>query len=781
MESKRYIGKVFGHFRILEPLGHGGMGFVFKALNTHLNKIVAIKMIAPGLALNEKLLNRFKTEALALARLENPHIVRILDLLEDNGQWFIVMEYIEGQTLSERLKERRPMPLEEIFDITFQILSALQHAHSASIIHRDIKPSNILITKDNVVKVTDFGLAKIQANSLVHTHHSAVGGTLYYMSPEQVRSLKEADHRTDLYSLGITLYQMLTGRVPFDPHQTDFDIREAIVRREFPRPSTFNPYLPPEVDDLVMKALAKDPDERFQSAVEMMQEMERLQEKLQKKLSEPIINLDSEIKDEINYDDYPYLNQEETSEKEKAEAVEPSGQEEPPEEKPETTAQSESVAQEETASFFLRVTHPRTKKGFLWVGIVALIALLALFLYWPKSSSPRIVPASLKIYSQPAQAKVYLNGKERGLTPLDSIAVTSGQVLLRLEKDGYLPFDTTLTVHPGVMVILRLALLPIVEKPVQHAAAPVARPKTLPESAPASSAKVRVPLMLISEPPGASLVINGKNAGVTPFRLNALSGERLVISLNKAGYFPLRDTVLALVQGKHRFSYVLKPEPVRVNLRVKNTPAVLFVDGAKKGIVRGASTSFTLAPGPHLIKLEKDGYHSLEKSVNVQVNTPLTLNFTLQPLKATLHVLVLPWGNIYIDGKLRRSETNVRESFELSAGPHRIKVTHPKHGYCQETIRLKPDGQLSLVYDFNKPVAVKVLAFDEQGHAQYARIVVDDQVSDQYTPGMVNVPLGEHRISVQKQGFIVKNGVKEVMVTPSFVGPIKFILKPISP
>ncbi len=780
MESKRYIGKVFGHFRILEPLGHGGMGFVFKALNTHLNKIVAIKMIAPGLALNEKLLNRFKTEALALARLENPHIVRILDLLEDNGQWFIVMEYIEGQTLSERLKERRPMPLEEIFDITFQILSALQHAHSASIIHRDIKPSNILITKDNVVKVTDFGLAKIQANSLVHTHHSAVGGTLYYMSPEQVRSLKEADHRTDLYSLGITLYQMLTGRVPFDPHQTDFDIREAIVRREFPRPSTFNPYLPPEIDDLVMKALAKDPDERFQSAVEMMQEMERLQEKLQKKLSEPIINLDSEIKDEINYDDYPFLNQEETSQKEKAETDEPSSKEEPPPEEEPAPVQPEPVEQNDTGSFFLRVIPPRTKKGFFLVGFVALIGLLALFWFWPKSSSPRILPASLKIYSQPAQAKVYLNGQARGLTPLDSITVTSGEVLLRLEKEGYLPFDTTLTVQPGVMVILRLALLPIAEKSVEHVAALVAQPTALPKNSPASSAKVRVPLMLISEPSGATLVINGKKAGVTPFRLKALSGERLVVSLNKAGYYSLRDTVLALVQGKHRFSYVLKPKPVRVNLRVKNAPAVLFVDGVKKGVVRGASTSITLAPGPHLIKLEKEGYHSLEKSVNVQVNTPLTLNFTLQPLKATLHVLVLPWGNIYIDGALQRSETNIRESFQLNAGSHRIKVTHPKHGYCEETIRLKPNGELNLVYDFNKSVGVKVLAFDAQGRAQYARIVVDDRVSDQYTPGMVNVPLGKHRISVQKQGFIVENGAKEVMITPSFSGPIKFILKPVT-
>ncbi len=779
MENKRYIGKVFGHFRILEPLGHGGMGFVFKALNTHLNKIVAIKMIAPGLALNEKLLNRFKTEALALARLENPHIVRILDLLEDNGQWFIVMEYIEGQTLSERLKERRPMPLEEIFDITFQILSALQHAHSASIIHRDIKPSNILITKDNVVKVTDFGLAKIQANSLVHTHHSAVGGTLYYMSPEQVRSLKEADHRTDLYSLGITLYQMLTGRVPFDPHQTDFDIREAIVRRDFPRPSTFNPYLPPEIDDLVMKALAKDPDERFQSAVEMMQEMERLQEKLQKKLSEPIINLDSEIKDEINYDDYPFLNKEETSENEKAEADEPASEEEPSPEKKPAAQQSEPVEQNDTGSFFLRVTHPRTKKGFLLVGFVALIGLLALFWLWPKPSSPRILPASLKIYSQPAQAKVYLNGRPRGLTPLDSITVTSGQVLLRLEKEGYLPFDTTLTVQPGVMVILRLALLPIIEKPVEHVAAPVVQPKALPKSSLASSAKVRVPLRLISEPSGAALVINGKNVGVTPFRLSASSGERLVVSLNKAGYYPLRDTVLALAQGKHRFSYVLKPKPVRVDLRVKNAPAVLFVDGVKKGVVRGASTSITLAPGPHLIKLGKEGYHSLEKSVNVQVNTPMTLNFTLQPLQATLHVLVLPWGNIYIDGELQKSETNIRESFKLNAGSHRIKVTHPKHGYCEETIRLKPDEALNLVYDFNKPVDVKVLAFDTQGRAQYARIVVDDRLTDQYTPGMVAVPLGKHRISVQKQGFMVENGAKELMITPSFSRPIKFILKPI--
>jgi len=243
MES--LIGKTVDSYRILEVIGRGGMGVVFKAIDTSLEKIVALKMVDPFLARDESFVKRFKTEAKALARLENPNIVRVFALRETESGLFMVMEYVEAKPLSNCISENGPFSTSEAISITKQLLNAIGHAHKVGVIHRDIKPSNILFCSDGSVKVTDFGLAKvIKQKGPASTVTQTRAGTLYYMSPEQVKGLKNVDERSDLYSLGMTVYEMLVGRVPFDKTDSDFTIQKKIVDGEIPSPLKFDAKIP---------------------------------------------------------------------------------------------------------------------------------------------------------------------------------------------------------------------------------------------------------------------------------------------------------------------------------------------------------------------------------------------------------------------------------------------------------------------------------------------------------------------------------------------------------
>ena len=263
------IGKVVDTYKITGVLGKGGMGIVYKAKDTTLDRDVALKMMDTALARDESFLKRFQSEAKALAKLQNPNIVSIFTLRETELGFCIAMEFVEGNTLADRIREKGAMPFENVFPIFKQLLTALDHAHEVGIIHRDIKPSNVMLTPNNIVKVTDFGLAKIQQVSGA-TMTLGTGGTLYYMSPEQIRGLSNVDHRGDIYSLGMTLYETLTGKVPFTDAETDFSIRQMVVEGRVPPPDKMNPALPRDLVKVVMKSIEKDPAKRYQSAGAML-------------------------------------------------------------------------------------------------------------------------------------------------------------------------------------------------------------------------------------------------------------------------------------------------------------------------------------------------------------------------------------------------------------------------------------------------------------------------------------------------------------------------------
>ncbi len=268
------IGKEIGNYRIIGHIGKGGMAVVYRGQHKTLSRrIVAIKVLSTALEGDKSFHERFFREAEVMDRLDHPNIVTLWDFIEQGGQYFIVMEYVDGTTLHHIIKQSKgPLPLEQIGKIFHQVLDAVGYAHSLGIVHRDIKPSNIMINKRGEVKITDFGIARILGENF-ETTLTVTGmglGSPYYMSPEQVLASKKhpITAASDIYSLGITLYQMLTGKLPFSEGGSLYTIMQAHVKDAPPPPSQFRPSLPTAIEKLVLKAIEKRPEDRWPSCGE---------------------------------------------------------------------------------------------------------------------------------------------------------------------------------------------------------------------------------------------------------------------------------------------------------------------------------------------------------------------------------------------------------------------------------------------------------------------------------------------------------------------------------
>ncbi len=259
------IGSMIGPYEITESIGEGGMGTVFRGIDTMLEREVAIKMLRPELASQPQVVERFRTEAITLAKLNHPNVATLYSFLRQGDDYFMIMEFVRGETLDEIIRKHGAMSCERAISLFCHALEGIEHAHKMGVIHRDIKPANMMLTKEGVLKVMDFGIARVLGSARM-TRHGNIIGTIEYMSPEQVRG-EETDARSDIYSLGILLYEMLTGRIPFES-KSEFELMRSQIEDAPEPPTTFADHIPLELEQAIMRSLAKMPDARFQTANE---------------------------------------------------------------------------------------------------------------------------------------------------------------------------------------------------------------------------------------------------------------------------------------------------------------------------------------------------------------------------------------------------------------------------------------------------------------------------------------------------------------------------------
>lgn len=267
-------GQILGNrYELIEKIGGGGMAIVYKAKCNLLNRFVAVKILRPEYTNDEEFVKRFLIEAQSVASLSHPNIVSIYDVGHEENVHYIVMEFVNGVTLKDYISQKGTLPWREAVNIAIQICSAIEHAHRHHIVHRDIKPHNIMLTRDGIAKVTDFGIARAVSSSTITMVGSTIG-SVHYFSPEQARG-GYIGEKSDIYSMGIALYEMVTGRIPFDG-ETPVAVALKHIQEEAVAPREVSPDIPKALNDIIMKAVKKEQDQRYQTATDMLQDLYRV-------------------------------------------------------------------------------------------------------------------------------------------------------------------------------------------------------------------------------------------------------------------------------------------------------------------------------------------------------------------------------------------------------------------------------------------------------------------------------------------------------------------------
>ncbi len=652
MVESLLTGKLVENYRVISVLGRGGMGTVFKAFDEELKRDVVLKMMNPRFSEDETFVRQFRKEGISQARLKHPNIVDVHALRETKLGLFIVMEFIEGITLAERIHLQGAISWQKALPIFISILKGIEHAHSKGVIHRDIKPGNIMLGNSGVVKVSDFGIAAISHDPRI-TSTALTGGTLAYASPEQVKSLKLADERSDIYSLGMTFYEVLAGKLPFKENQPPQEIRNRIAEGKLPSPRRLNSQIPADLAKIIMKAIHKTPEKRYQSVREMRAALTALQQLYF------LTNTDNTVISSSS----------------------------PPPEK-----------------VFKRPFNKR-----IAVAVCLIVFFIAgFFMDFHKSisnwiASPGSSSASLSIESDPENAFIYIDDEIIGITPIwDRPFSAVNPMNLRIEKDNYIPLDTTiiLSASENSSFSFRLKMAYRVTKKLPVKTKSLAKRKTAPVARLGN-------LNIQSNPPGAGIWINDRKA----------SGKTTPVNIH--------------------------------NLKI----------------------------GKHSVTLRKKGYREYSTKITIKDGATTDIQAQLTALMGKLSILVLPYGSVFIDGKLKKENTHLGYNTALPAGEYTIRVTHPMFGRWEKRVEITPDGHRELSVDFNRVFDVRITAFNKSNKPVMGEIYIDDQPTGYSPPKKMPLRFGQHKIEVRRDGYQLTGGAKRITLENELDKPLRFVLE----
>jgi serine/threonine protein kinase len=693
------INRTIRNFQIKELIATGGMAAIYKAIQVSLDRVVAIKILHGHLAQDSNFITRFEREAKAAANLKHENIVNIIDYGQAEDVYFIAMEYIDGRSLKELMAAVKFMPPDIALAIAHKIGRGLNNAHQKGMVHRDIKPANILISYDGNVKIADFGLAQAQDLTSV-TITGSIVGTPAYMSPEQAAG-KKVDKRTDIFSLGVVIYEMITGSKPFCGENYSSVIHEIITVKPA-RPLEANPLIDREVNDLIEKMLEKDLDNRYQDIGEINDAINsyfknRKIDITQKQIGDFVSKPDElfqgilEKRKEKHFERGLYFMNlgyekidDAISEFNKVLHLEPHDERA-------KKYIGELMKKKAAKPPFKKIVSDEKKKKkarplipiFIIAGCFAIIALVYGFLHGRRSitTAPEdsfVSFGCLDIRSIPDKAAVCIDDNDQQLmTPALLNSLSIGEHTLVLTKPGYLDYTEHITLEKGDTLVLKPVL--IKEE----------------ESVSTGSIVVR------SQPTGANIYLDGSNTGLkTPCTLTDISVGKHYVKLVMKSY--AQETVSRdIAAGKEssinitltKIETAPRPEKSVSYLKINVIPwAKIYIDG-KYIETTPIAQPIEVISGMHTLRLENPNFKVWQQKITLTPGKTTNLDIKLQTVDGLLRLTVKPWADVYIDGRYFET-TPIAKPIKLSSGKHHLKLINPSYKTVEEQIDIPPGKML---------------------------------------------------------------------------------------
>jgi serine/threonine protein kinase len=641
------IGDTFDRrYRILRKIGSGGMSYVFAAEDEELAETVALKIIKPDFAEDDEFVTRFKREVRITRQIRHPNVVQVFEFgrttLDGTDLYYLTMELLNGKDLGAWLREQKPAALADVLRIGLQLCDALKEAHGAGVIHRDIKPQNIFVEPNDQVKLMDFGISRITSLPSV-TQGGKLIGTPRYMSPEQIHGKASPDHRSDIYSLGIVLYELCTRRKPFDGDNT-IEIAMKQLQEVPQRPRDLNPRVLAALDRVIMRCLEKEPERRYQTAAELRAALEVILSQPQSPpgaktvvgIRPPLVDTERADLPATGTAPYPV---------EKTKPRRP-----PPRPSPSSSMRTVREAPKPKQS---RPFRP----AVLSIAAAAIVGLLAFGVYRWLTPSSTEGPSS----ETPREAVVE-----------QPTAQTDGPV----EEPVDPPEIASATTVPA--------------EPVERSRPPTT--STVSRPAPSTVAPKPPPVVpmgeldLTSKPEGATVTIDGESVGTTPWLGELTEGEHR-LRLSRPGYSPVEQRIAVSAGETLKQSLQLTPRQRNVEVTISANPGTeIYVDGESAGKIP-PNVNLTLSTGRHTIRYVIADYAEHQETVDVLPNRENTFSHRF-PLFGSVRIVATPYAQVHLDGKdMGFTPVNVERFPE---GAHELTLSREGYETVQETITVRP-------------------------------------------------------------------------------------------